>query len=620
MPFSPFPRQNSSFGPTATLMEDILTRPEKIGDAQSNLNDLPLDQQIKHLEVMRTLQQERINKMMKVMKEKQQQQQAKEAEKKTFTAAEREKIRAIFDRFDVDSSGEIDKDEFKSMVTALGVTVPEQDVKAAMSSLSSGGSISFEDFLEWWGSDSTRGGHKGLSLAIARTKLRALGRTNKLTETWALEEARVKAGVGVPIETNVTVKIGNLEVPRSGVKLRVASYSKEEFTALAHSRFADHCPDADKPPFLFFETRIELRTADVDAVNTIEAVLQEMARQAGKIEGVDELSVRAVRDDLPVLLIQGAVACEKVEECILVHLTGSPTPDDADLSKLNSEVDLNFQLGVNADDFCRRMLEESISAIHLLDDGASLKMKAKLAPTLVALLTQIWSGAMNNQDLVVRKAVELTASSCFGAFVELLLGSPATVLEQCIAEYVKKIRNHLPDSEVDEEIEKELDLLHEVLRFLSTMIFEKDMTISNTPLVDFVESIKAHNNHPSWPATCARPLEAFFQFAAEAKEIRSFQVWTRFQTLSVEGLRLAPFSLLPRSEDEFDRYLIRKLVAREYAVNYDQVRAEKTRFPRLTEYLSEMYDDENIVTAAFQNIVNAKRLIEESPLDRETPS
>eukprot|EP01043_Picozoa_sp_COSAG02_P003204 COSAG02_NODE_76_length_41115_cov_60.967817_31_plen_700_part_00 len=63
-----------------------------------------------------------------------------------------EQLRRIFDKLDEDASGELDRDEVRSLVTQLGMDASEKDVDKAMATMDAdgGGTVDFEEFCAWW--------------------------------------------------------------------------------------------------------------------------------------------------------------------------------------------------------------------------------------------------------------------------------------------------------------------------------------------------------------------------------------------------------------------------------------------------------------------------------------
>jgi len=95
----------------------------------------------------------------------------KEVEPKTVLRKEdmNEKMcRDVFDRFDANKSGEIDIRELQQLTRALGLSMDRESINNAMFELDQNrnGSISFDEFWNWWQSVATRGGG---SFAAPRT-------------------------------------------------------------------------------------------------------------------------------------------------------------------------------------------------------------------------------------------------------------------------------------------------------------------------------------------------------------------------------------------------------------------------------------------------------------------
>jgi Ca2+-binding EF-hand superfamily protein len=65
---------------------------------------------------------------------------------------EETELRKIFDELDEDSSGELDRDEVRSLVTQLGMDASEKDVDAAMAAMDKDGdgTVDFPEFCLWW--------------------------------------------------------------------------------------------------------------------------------------------------------------------------------------------------------------------------------------------------------------------------------------------------------------------------------------------------------------------------------------------------------------------------------------------------------------------------------------
>eukprot|EP01052_Picozoa_sp_SAG31_P005932 SAG31_NODE_268_length_18767_cov_4.644900_8_plen_599_part_00 len=72
-------------------------------------------------------------------------------------AARVKKVRALFDRFDKDKSGEIESKEIHAVAETVGVALTEDEMSTALWEMDYDGSgmVDFEEFAEWWRSTST---------------------------------------------------------------------------------------------------------------------------------------------------------------------------------------------------------------------------------------------------------------------------------------------------------------------------------------------------------------------------------------------------------------------------------------------------------------------------------
>ena len=82
---------------------------------------------------------------------------AEGAESAATVAARVKKIRSLFERIDADSSGEIEPHEIVTAADAVGVNLSTEEIQTATFELDYDGSglIDFEEFAEWWRSESS---------------------------------------------------------------------------------------------------------------------------------------------------------------------------------------------------------------------------------------------------------------------------------------------------------------------------------------------------------------------------------------------------------------------------------------------------------------------------------
>jgi calmodulin len=74
-----------------------------------------------------------------------------------LTADEIEEIKEIFNHFDANNDGVIQRSEFKALLEALDADLEPDEIQAGLDSLDDNhnGVIDFDEFVAWWG-DRTR--------------------------------------------------------------------------------------------------------------------------------------------------------------------------------------------------------------------------------------------------------------------------------------------------------------------------------------------------------------------------------------------------------------------------------------------------------------------------------
>ena len=72
-----------------------------------------------------------------------------------FESSKKKKVRAIFNKYDTDKSGELDMDEFEQFCIDLGESYTPEQLEVALGEIDDdgNGTIDFEEFYKWWCAD-----------------------------------------------------------------------------------------------------------------------------------------------------------------------------------------------------------------------------------------------------------------------------------------------------------------------------------------------------------------------------------------------------------------------------------------------------------------------------------
>lgn len=124
---------------------------------------------------------------------------------KPLESEEEARLREVFAKYDKDKSGAIDIKELQTMISELGGTATEEEIKAAMVELDTNkdGTCCFPEFKKFWCSSSNLGGHNSMMLNFLKFKMKATSMMSKGRS--ALSKAGAASKTGADDGTHDTV-------------------------------------------------------------------------------------------------------------------------------------------------------------------------------------------------------------------------------------------------------------------------------------------------------------------------------------------------------------------------------------------------------------------------------
>lgn len=92
---------------------------------------------------------------------------------KPLAPAERTRLKAVFEKFDADSSGSLDLKEVSDMIKELGGTLTEEATADALKELDTdaNGTVDFDEFVTWWSSTPGCGGYSSAALEMMKLQI-----------------------------------------------------------------------------------------------------------------------------------------------------------------------------------------------------------------------------------------------------------------------------------------------------------------------------------------------------------------------------------------------------------------------------------------------------------------
>ena len=401
--------------------------------------------------------------------------------------------------------------------------------------------------------------------------------------------------MNVPVDTDICVNVGKMEVPRTQVKISVSNFGSDEFLKIADEKFINvvrpeienadiYSKDAienNQGPILFAEFHLELvrpcpnEKEEERFIQNLETMVRVAADTASKkiapgwLWGEVDSSLLP---EVPTVILRFALANSKWESVLARALTGSKDPAMEDLASLTSTAELELDLGVHSDVFLRNMLEEAISVFHISDEGMSMRLKGHLAPrglsSLWALRDNVeeMAGSSHGGSSWLRrtKGVESFIANFAGVEVRLDLGNPTDVLKVAADRFMAKVREIIPPERRSDAMDDELALLHTAVVVSFTLSIEESLTLSNTRFLEWITELMSvdRSRASAMGYTDMVPIEVMFSFATFVKELKSATVWTKYQRAELEAEGLGLFSFLPCNKSEVRRFLTQRRVSR----------------------------------------------------------
>eukprot|EP01060_Flectonema_neradi_P032265 TRINITY_DN509_c0_g1_i1.p1 TRINITY_DN509_c0_g1~~TRINITY_DN509_c0_g1_i1.p1 ORF type:complete len:639 (+),score=136.15 TRINITY_DN509_c0_g1_i1:73-1989(+) len=566
---SDFPRQDTSW---EAVPNDVLPAPKPLGDVLDEIEHDNIDTQLQKLEEIKQEQQSRISKLLLSIKEKRRKEETSKAATKKFSESERASIRTIFDKYDSNSSGYIEAGEFQKMVEELGVKIPEASIPTIVKSLAApmdADKINFDAFLTWWGSDSTRGGNKGLSLAIARGKLKALRTAKKGSDR--VNAAKLKAAIGLPIEIDATTTIGEVKVPRTQLNTKISTSRKEDFDKILAAKFPESEQENVCVVSLVFDLATDVAPEKMEKFKSAVPLVVADIESAGTKNSGSTNSVTACHFSNDTCTIDVGIAFET--DKLLNALFCTTTPDQEELDKFISEAETDIRMGVDLSKFLRESYRDGKSLIDILNDGLIISTKGRISPSIIALFRAVvGSGGSGEKAVFIRKCAEVGISSMQGYSCTMAYRSKQAVLAKVTNFVTNEVRKEIAKVKnlqyEEEQLENELRMLSNLLMYKATMKTESINLANASPEYSAVVKKRAKDDDSEdensddssdwaddqdfsgWNNNECTPAEFLFLLAECVSEVKSVKAWSPWVNFSLEGTGLALTAGLPHSLSE----------------------------------------------------------------------
>eukprot|EP00754_Rhynchopus_humris_P036463 Rhum_TRINITY_DN18594_c0_g1::Rhum_TRINITY_DN18594_c0_g1_i1::g.167773::m.167773 len=310
--------------------------------------------------------------------------------------------------------------------------------------------------------------------------------------------------------------------------------------------------------------------------------------------------------DLPRLTLRFAISVQQEEKKALRYLMGTTDPDPEDVHKLQSALTLSVDIGHDLDVFGRALLEGALSLDTLLDEGLSTKLTGEISPAAHGRLQYFFDDPPEKSNkgpmmLLHTKMTEMAARVFQGVELDVEFRNWEDALQSMSESITLKVRDALPEEVLCDKLDEELEVWRKKYVLLGTRwVCQKGVISAIAPLCKLYNHLEneaargggsdsdSEEETAPGPGTFMSHNDVLLATPGFVKEITSFELWTKYQSLSLEATNFALFSCLPSSKRDVHMYMIERRVSEKLRKAVSDVRS--VEFPLLERIV---YDDED---------------------------
>eukprot|EP01060_Flectonema_neradi_P012622 TRINITY_DN1939_c0_g1_i1.p1 TRINITY_DN1939_c0_g1~~TRINITY_DN1939_c0_g1_i1.p1 ORF type:complete len:607 (+),score=96.96 TRINITY_DN1939_c0_g1_i1:50-1870(+) len=428
---------------------------------------------------------------------------------------------------------------------------------------------------------------------------------NKPTEAAArLQRAATAAGVNKNVKSKMSIKIGEVDLPRTSIKA-TSQYSADqeaEFQAVLKKKFPHATGLSLGVVSCFIEYAPDVHD-DKKALKRLKSSIKELLSKQNKL-----VELRIMRQlglmlqfevdyteeglELTVLLtanssliptrprpprrenydeFDDSLSEEEVERTpergLIETILGKPLYE-GDHDRLSAEAQSTVEFNVNLGDFMKDSYLKQVPLLTILNSGFSLKGEGEVSPSLLGSAHSQISAILQRRrrynygrSSLVSKFGKYGERACSveGVSNSIELRNVDRILAMLAERFEKSARSHLKKSDMKldtkrkAEFEDEITLCKRAIesQFLTEKVIA--MTLSGA-LVRVTRKLRLKMGEDGTlddPTPSERYVRDIVFGLACLGDIRSLRLWSPVQKFTLDAVGLSPFKMLPRDDSEF---------------------------------------------------------------------
>ena len=409
------------------------------------------------------------------------------------------------------------------------------------------------------------------------------------TDSKRLTEAAAVAGINKNITSEVNIKLGEVDIPRTQLKIK-SIYSADQISVFK-AALDEHFPDYKKhynsedvvSLFLSFIEYSPEALNDDKRIKKVKNSLNEILSTQNKLQDMSIISNLKMK-----VFLDADYKKDGVELKIIIAMDRSnktssqsdddypkPTPSSSLIeslvgkslyeghnNSLTSNSQSNIEFGVNIGDFLKDSYTNNTAILELFKSGLRINSKGVMSPsfmkTIHSLSMMLLSKIIGNRFLESRYAklgericsIKDAKINLETRDIERVASTVSTQVIDIIRSCVRNSNHGLSESELL-ELENEISMTsHSITSLLTSDYMSVSMSELLKSVTNHLKLEKESDGTFSEPSPTQRYVRDIVFGLSALGDVRIIRLWSPIQHLTVDAVGFSPFKVFPCSDSD----------------------------------------------------------------------